>query len=92
MAAVIEVRLPRRFYDDHVDRMDDGADAPVGTLLRSTKAHHFVQLDEAAFRELLSDARHYSDDYPEFPGLMASARATVRALEATGSPWCKAAR
>lgn len=75
-------RIPRRFYDDHAAR-----DLPSGTITRSTKTHHHVELNNDDHAELLSDARHYADASngwsPELFGLCASARATVKALTAT---------
>jgi hypothetical protein len=74
-------RLPPAFYWDHVAR-----DLPAGRVVRESKRHVFVELDEAERAELLSDARYYADpaiaaDMGLF-GLASSARATVRALRA----------
>lgn len=78
---ITRVTLPTRFYDDHDDRL-----LPSGTLVKRTRRSVTVDLDPEAFADLLSDARHYADPVngyaAESPGLVASARATVRALEA----------
>jgi hypothetical protein len=70
-------RLPPTFYDDHVAR-----DLPAGVEVRRTKTHVFVELTDAEVDELLSDARHYATPgmFPDYPGLVSSARATVKAL------------
>ena len=85
-ATTVIVQLPPVFYEDHVDRV--GGYEPVGTVVRSTKRHVFVELDAAAYDELLSDARHYADtqQFPEFLGLVTSAKATVRALAKVERP------
>lgn len=78
-------RLPPVFYDDHVARA-----LPAGELVRRTSRHVFVELDAAAFDELVSDARYYADEMGDAGfdghGLVTSARATLRALEAAGRP------
>lgn len=75
------LRLPRTFYDDHVAR-----DLPGGIVHNATKSHVHVTLDPLELAELLSDARHYASEWKfmgrEFAGLGASARATVRVIEA----------
>lgn len=79
------VQLPPRFYYDHVAR-----DLPAGRVVRATRRHVFVEVGEDERAELLSDARHYASagnglDVRDYAGLIASARATVRALEKTTS-------
>lgn len=73
-------RLPPTFYDDHVSR-----DLPSGEEVRRTKSHVFVNLTDEERAELLSDARHYASPSmgfsADYPGLVASARATIKALE-----------
>lgn len=77
-------RIPKVFYEDHIDRDLDG-----GTVVRSTKSHHYVDLDDAAYAELVSDADHYSDQ-TQFDawmfGVCTSARATWKTLTAQGPP------
>ena len=81
----VAVVLTRRFYDDHVER-----DLPAGTVLAQNPRTVRVELDRAAYDELLDDARHYADPEsgfgPEFAGLVASARTTVGRLQAVGRP------
>ena len=78
----ITVRLPKRFYDDHVAR-----DLPAGDVFKETSKHFVVALTVADYDEVLDDARHYvwlgttGDLDPEYSGLVASARATVKILE-----------
>jgi hypothetical protein len=75
-------RLPPAFYHDHVAR-----DLPGGRIVRETRRHVFVELELEELEELLDDARHYAYSMAvggfEGYGLIASARATVRALEGT---------
>jgi hypothetical protein len=78
----IEVTIPSVFYWDHVDR-----DLPAGEIIKSyANGRLFVRLDEDEFNELLSDAEYYAEGggglTSEYRGLMASARATVKALKA----------
>jgi hypothetical protein len=74
--------LPPRFYDDHVSR-----GLPAGEFIKRTARYVRVRLDDNAYADLLSDARFYMDCgdptlIAENPGLVASARATVRRLTA----------
>jgi len=76
-------KIPPRFYLDHIAR-DCGES---GKIVRSTKQYLIVQLDDLALDDLLGDARFYSSEDmrgafdPSLTGLIASARATVRALK-----------
>lgn len=74
------VRIPRRFYDDHQAR-----DLSTPEIVRESARHYWIDLDDSAASELLSDARYYASEAmymdPPRPGLAASARATVRAIE-----------
>lgn len=82
---VVVVDLPQRFYDDHVSR-----DLPAGCFEKRLARKHRIALDRDSYDELLDDARHYADPGMGFaseePGLVASARATVRRLEAVDAP------
>lgn len=82
----ILIDLPPAFYDDHVSR---GLNA--GLARKRTQRYVRVELDAAAWAELLSDARHYADGdmgyAAELPGLVASARATVKRLQDAPTPW-----
>jgi len=73
------VTLPPRFYDDHADR-----DLPAGRVIGRTRKSVTVELTAAEWTELRSDADHYANSNaygdPEFRGLIASARATLRRL------------
>jgi len=76
-------QLPPRFYWDHVYR-----DLPAGVVVSETKRYVRVELTRDEYDDLLSDAKHYAysmgvggfDDR----GLIASARATVKALDPGG--------
>lgn len=72
----LKVKLPPRFYDDHVSR-----DLPAGVTVKRTKGYIEVELTGFEFDDLLSDAQHYATPgmypEPEYRGLVASARATV---------------
>ena len=76
-------KIPPRFYLDHLAR-DCGT---TGKIVRSTKNYLIVQLDDIALDDLLGDARFYSSEDmrgafdPSLTGLIASARATLRAIE-----------
>lgn len=72
-------RLPPRFYEDHVAR-----DLPAGELVRETSKAVIVRLSEEERSELRDDAHHYATEREyrrDYPGLVASARATLRALD-----------
>lgn len=75
------VRIPRRFFEDHVAR-----DLPTPAVVKETKRHVWVDPHDPAIGELLSDARYYAEEArymdPPMPGLAASARATLDALRA----------
>lgn len=82
------IKIPRRFYDDHVDR-----DLPAPRIAKETKANYWVYSDEN-IRELLSDAKYYDeclknggwqDAYVR--GIALSARATRKAIERHAILW-----
>ncbi len=80
------VTLPKRFWEDHVDRacwLD--RDEYDGSYGKDVGRHYEVDLTDRDIAELLSDARHYSDyatwGHPEGIGLQSSARAIVKRLE-----------
>lgn len=80
---ILEVKLPRSFYWDHVAR-----DLPAGELVRDCKGHVVVALDQENYDELLSDAKFYSalEMDPPQPGLSSSAKATVVKLDKVDRP------
>jgi len=73
-----KIRVPAYFYTDHLDRaLDTPAD------LGKCRSHAVVSADDPHLAELLDDAEHYA--HPSGPdscarGLIASAKATVRAI------------
>jgi len=75
------IRIPRRFYDDHVER-----DLEAPAVLKATKAHYWIDAQSPHIDELLSDADYYADSAGDMDshlfGLCASARATARAIRA----------
>lgn len=92
--ATVTVDLPSTFWYDHHSR-----ELPSGTLVRglgrARPGYGYprvrVMLDRAAYDELLDDARHYADpngprDFDGWLGMLASARATIRALERVTPP------
>ena len=96
---MITVRVPKRFIEDHSDRMlirvadgsDYGKPARVAdVLVRELKYHYIVSLTDAQASELLSDADYYRDgggggmDMKEALGLISSAKATYNALIKAG--------
>lgn len=84
-AAVTQTyKVPQRFYDDHLSRKDDydNESAPP----RRSGVYYVVELDQAAYDDLYSDADYYATMPPgemdsSYNGLIQSARATVRALK-----------
>jgi hypothetical protein len=75
------VKLPGKFFDDHRERA-----LPTPAVVRETDRSVWVNCADPALAELLDDARYYSHAYgPDLcsRGLIASAKATVRAIEAT---------
>ena len=88
---VVVVELPSFFYDDHCERQLDS-----GHVMKRLATRTRVALDRETYDEILSDARYYADgaegglDYSEggsfMRGLVASARAVVRRLDAAEPP------
>jgi hypothetical protein len=72
------IRVPSYFFTDHLERnLDTPAD------LGKCRSHAVVSVDDPHLAELLDDAEHYA--HPSGPdacgkGLIASAKATVRAI------------
>ncbi len=81
------VRVPKRFYWDHMERM-----LPTPPAIKETVHHVWLEMDHPDLPELKSDALYYSDAYgPEADDrfsrlLKASAQKTVDSLEAVPSP------
>jgi hypothetical protein len=87
----VRVDVPARFFADHIGRDCSESAVVVKRLARTVR----VDLDRAAYDDLLSDAEHYgggamddmyADDFASASGLIRSARATARALRAVGRP------
>lgn len=83
--AMVTVKVPKAFVQDHDDRllMKRGLAAAV---VKATKAGYTLDLTPEEFAELLDDARFYADQGCEvfgweYRGLIASAKATVKAME-----------
>jgi hypothetical protein len=77
------VRVPARFFQDHMER-----DLDTPKVVRETSRFVWIRRDDPATPELLNDAEYYSDpsgprigDYREGIGLFNSAKATVKALK-----------
>ena len=77
------IRIPKVFYDDCVV-----CDCEVIKIEKQTKAHYWIDVSKDAdgLKELLSRAELYADleglgMYSDYPGLVRSARATLKALE-----------
>ena len=77
------IRIPKTFYQDHVDR-----DLPAPEIVRETKRHYWIDATSEHLEELLSDASHHGDpacfdfEVGSYLGaLILSARATTRAIE-----------
>lgn len=79
-----QYKVPKKFYEDHRSR-----DLLSGSVVNTTKTHYVIELDDAAYNEMLEDAKFYSDlSYvielmgKQYLGLARSAQATVKALVA----------
>lgn len=81
-------RLPKHFPEDHWSR-DCGE---TDEIVRETKSHYYVKMDDDGYRDMLSDADYYCfmpGDFLEAGmsiGFIASARATLNALRKQGPP------
>ena len=77
------IRIPTKFFYDHAERM-----LPTPEIVRQTKTHIWIDADDAALFELHDDAVHHAheldppDGIGSLIGLISSARATYRAIEA----------
>ena len=78
------IRVPAKFFDDHEERECEPFCEPVKRAGR----YVWLRLDDPGLDELLSDAKHYGDDdggpdaIGDGGGLVKSAKATVKAIEA----------
>ena len=76
---VSTLSLPAYFFDDHDER-----ELPTPRVLHRTARTVTVAANDPNLAELLNDAGHYADPdmhwASEYRGLVASARATVRAI------------
>lgn len=82
---MVTVRVPRVFVEDHDNRglIERGLAAAT---VKATKAGYTLDLTPEEFTELLNDARYYAEGGCEvfgweYRGLIASATATVKAME-----------
>lgn len=55
------VRLPRRFLDDHDERLCDAEDVPLVVRVRETARYAWVAHDDTGLADLINDAEHYAD-------------------------------
>ena len=72
------IKIPQRFYDDHVER-----DLGSPKIVKETKSHYWIDANSEHLDELLSDADHYSYtvDWPSYMfGICRSAAATADAI------------
>jgi len=95
-----EIKIPRRFFDDHRDRETP---APLPEIIRETKSHYFISSDDPGIYDLLNDAEYYAelsihDSEAWLFGVIRSAAATVKALKLQlpesvlktySGDWCK---
>ena len=82
------VRIPKIFYDDCV-----ACDCEVVGMAKETKTHYWIDVskDLDGLQDLLSRAELYADldglgMYSDSPGLVKSARATLKALKNISLP------
>lgn len=85
------IELPRRFYEDHIDRMSDkNPEEPAysDVALKWKKNTVVVQACDEALAEIESDADYYACQVAgesmekEYFGLIMSAKATLRRIKA----------
>lgn len=80
-----QLKVGKTFYDDHAYRglVTGEYETPLG-IVKETKTHYLLELNEEDAVELASDANHYGEspgDYgQEMFGLCMSARATFMAV------------
>lgn len=79
----MRIELPRKFWKDHSSR-----DLPSGELLEVRKNTVVIEATLEELREILDDAKFYSDsEYiisemgRSYIGLVSSAKATVKAIQ-----------
>lgn len=74
-----QIRIPRRFFDDHSER-----ELPTPVIVRQTARHVWIHAEDSALPELLNDAQYYADKFgPECygePHIKPAARALLKAL------------
>lgn len=80
MAAPKMIRVPLRFYEDHMER-----DLPTPVNHSTSKSYALVDDSDPYLPELLNDAEFYcgtmKDEFNlSVPGIVKSARATVKAI------------
>lgn len=74
-----ELRLPRKFYEDHADR-----GLPAGEVVEWKTRAVYIKAAKEEILEILSDAAHYEHAVemmgPEYRGLQDSASRTIGAI------------
>jgi hypothetical protein len=72
-----QIRIPKKFYDDHVER-----DLPAPEIIRSTASHYWIENTDPAMAELTDDANHYANDGTDADAwIVFAARALVKAIK-----------
>ena len=79
----MKIKVPARFYQDHCDRSET-PQILISAILKTTGSYFIVELNGNQINYLLGDAEYYADgvDYPELHGVMKSAKATVKLINA----------
>lgn len=78
----MRLRLPPLFWNDHANR-----DLPCGEVVHKASRYVEIEADDTTIDEIRSDASYYADpsggpdSYEGRAALMASARATIRAID-----------
>lgn len=73
------IQIPRRFFDDHMER-----DLDTPEIVKSTRTNYWIRSDDPAIPELRGDADWYTDRFgpgESCPGLRVAAHALLRALD-----------
>lgn len=70
-------KIPKRFYDDHVECCD----LPAPAVIRETKSHYFIDAAETnEMAELRSNATYYADGLVDEPHLVKAAKALIKVI------------
>jgi len=84
----VQVRLPATYAEDYDDRIEFGS-IGYARVIKHNKRFVYVEIDSAAYKDLISDADFHSDSdqfEPDFINYVRSARIALRELKKVGEP------